>query len=487
MTLFMDLLPEALPTKLHRENVDRSCLKPFLIGRKSEKMEFKPLDAALLIFFIWAGVFSRVFRIQFPRTAVFDEIYFGNFTNNYIQGLYFFDIHPPLAKLIMAAAAKISNYADMYDFENISKNNYYPTTNYVFLRTVPAFFSGLCVPLVYLILRVIGVDYFSASIGGFIMATDIMLIVEGRHILSDGILHFFCCLAILAVFIDEKLNTSLSFMLKNIAIGLACSCKFTAGGVALFSFLRDMCFVSFKSKLLRNAQLTQVYLRLCFNILVVSIIIMCLTCIHLELLPYQNGYFAPECINKTLVNQSFPDWTRRSLNPVPYRALVLLAYQLSSNSQTLKHHPYSSPWWSWPLVTKKWVLFWTEKGRHIVCMGSPLIWYPVFFSTIYVFFSCISYENFADPCFGTMLGYYASLIPFVLIPRETFLYHYALSFIFGVLTLSTVIGNLRPFFKGFIESLFLLLIITSFCLFSTFAYGLEELDFGFRILNKNWI
>ena len=35
---------------------------------------------------------------------VFDEYHFGKFVNNYNDGKYFFDIHPPLGKLTLAFA-----------------------------------------------------------------------------------------------------------------------------------------------------------------------------------------------------------------------------------------------------------------------------------------------------------------------------------------------------------------------------------------------
>ncbi len=44
--------------------------------------------------------FSRYTRIEEPAAVVFDEHHFGRFVNRYFTGSYFFDIHPPLAKLV---------------------------------------------------------------------------------------------------------------------------------------------------------------------------------------------------------------------------------------------------------------------------------------------------------------------------------------------------------------------------------------------------
>ena len=44
----------------------------------------------------------RLYRIGTPDGVVFDEYHFGKFVNNYFDGQYFFDIHPPLGKLTLA-------------------------------------------------------------------------------------------------------------------------------------------------------------------------------------------------------------------------------------------------------------------------------------------------------------------------------------------------------------------------------------------------
>ena len=36
-----------------------------------------------------------------PNETVFDEVHFGKFVSGYYTGEYFFDIHPPLGKLII--------------------------------------------------------------------------------------------------------------------------------------------------------------------------------------------------------------------------------------------------------------------------------------------------------------------------------------------------------------------------------------------------
>src|SRR5208283_4366911 len=48
------------------------------------------------------GIFLRVYQLGYPNEAVFDEVYFPVSANAYLHGLRVFDVHPPLAKLLMA-------------------------------------------------------------------------------------------------------------------------------------------------------------------------------------------------------------------------------------------------------------------------------------------------------------------------------------------------------------------------------------------------
>jgi len=50
----------------------------------------------------------------------FDEVHFGKFTNYYLRGTYFFDLHPPLAKLLLALLCWLLDYDGSYPFYAIN-------------------------------------------------------------------------------------------------------------------------------------------------------------------------------------------------------------------------------------------------------------------------------------------------------------------------------------------------------------------------------
>ena len=50
---------------------------------------------------------TRFAAITYPHAIVFDEVYFRETALRYLEGSYFFDLHPPLGKLLLAGWAKL--------------------------------------------------------------------------------------------------------------------------------------------------------------------------------------------------------------------------------------------------------------------------------------------------------------------------------------------------------------------------------------------
>lgn len=47
----------------------------------------------------------RVWRLDSPRSVVFDELHYGRFISMYIRGIFFFDSQPPLGKQLISLVA----------------------------------------------------------------------------------------------------------------------------------------------------------------------------------------------------------------------------------------------------------------------------------------------------------------------------------------------------------------------------------------------
>ena len=82
-----------------------------MLYNKKEKIAIAVLLAlSLATHFAWFG---------YPDMTVFDEVHFGKFLSAYFTHAYYFDIHPPLGKLILAGWGWLWGFQPGFSFSNI--------------------------------------------------------------------------------------------------------------------------------------------------------------------------------------------------------------------------------------------------------------------------------------------------------------------------------------------------------------------------------
>src|SRR3954447_6188728 len=132
---------------------------------------WRPLPAELWL--LWGlAALTRLPRLGLPPDTVFDEVYFKQFAGAYFTHKYYFDIHPPLGKLLLAGWAKLIGV-------NPGSITTPPATG---LRWFVALAGILVVPLVYGIVRRLSGSRLAAGLAGLVVALDGALIVESRFI-----------------------------------------------------------------------------------------------------------------------------------------------------------------------------------------------------------------------------------------------------------------------------------------------------------------
>lgn len=99
----------------------------------------------------------------------FDEVHFGKFASYYLRREYFFDVHPPLGKLLLAAAAWGVGYDGHFLFDNIGDDYYANQVPFVAMRLLPATCGSLIVPVVFLILKELGLSCAGATFGALLI------------------------------------------------------------------------------------------------------------------------------------------------------------------------------------------------------------------------------------------------------------------------------------------------------------------------------
>eukprot|EP00127_Corallochytrium_limacisporum_P002962 Clim_evm9s144 gene=Clim_evmTU9s144 len=155
----------------------------------------------LLIVFTFLGFLTRFWDISHPGQVVFDEVHFGGFASKYIRRTYFFDLHPPVAKLMITFAAWIMGYNGEFTFKEIgmdyaSHDNVY--VPYVAMRSVTALCGTLLVPVTFMTSMELGMSTIGASLATVLVLVEPIFITQSRLILLDSILLIFIALTAFA-------------------------------------------------------------------------------------------------------------------------------------------------------------------------------------------------------------------------------------------------------------------------------------------------
>ncbi|KAI9286922.1 glycosyltransferase family 39 protein [Umbelopsis sp. AD052] len=149
---------------------------------------FYDLSATLLITALSAVV--RMYRIDYPPQVVFDETHFGKFAAKYINGTFFFDVHPPLAKMLIAGASHVAGFDGAFEFTNIG-DAYEGKVPHVPIRVFCATFGVLTIPIAYLTIRAAGFSKLAGLMAAIFVCFENGFVTNHRLILLDAPLLFF--------------------------------------------------------------------------------------------------------------------------------------------------------------------------------------------------------------------------------------------------------------------------------------------------------
>ncbi|KAJ7623208.1 glycosyltransferase family 39 protein [Roridomyces roridus] len=148
----------------------------------------------------------RFYKINQPDQVVFDEVHFGKFAAHYISREYYFDVHPPFAKLLFGLAGWFVGFDGKFLFENIGDSYTDNHVPYVGMRALPAILGSLTVPVVYAIMKESGYSTVIAAFSASIILFDNAHIAQSRLILLDATLIFFLSLTMYSYIRFKKLR-----------------------------------------------------------------------------------------------------------------------------------------------------------------------------------------------------------------------------------------------------------------------------------------
>ncbi|MBI1860940.1 MAG: phospholipid carrier-dependent glycosyltransferase [Deltaproteobacteria bacterium] len=362
-------------------------------------IQSQPRSSRAICGILALSFFLHFWRLDVPRQVVFDEVHYGKFVNSYCcTHARFFDVHPPLPKLLIATTGRLAGMDGTFSFESIGLN--YGSQPVFWLRFWPAVVGTLLPVVSYYLLLELAVSPATALLGALALTLENATLVETRYILLDGFLIFFILGAML--FSLKARRESLDWAaLAGACAAAACLTKFTGLVTAL-------CPIVFLFPLRKRS---------------------------IQQLAAFLGTFIVIFLGTWLIhfrNQRLPGVGDAFIIPTHNFFHDLVAYHKEmyrANSTITTGHPDASRWWTWPIL-KTPPFYWTGSHRFIYLFGNVVLWWGslvgmVLMVTHWLLGRLGRVKPLNLRPFGfAVLMYFAYYVPLWPIQRPLFMYHY---------------------------------------------------------------
>ena len=347
------------------------------------------------------------------NSMYFDEIYHGRTGYEQLHKMPVYETtHPPLGKdLIMAGIALFGMTGFGWRFSG-------------------TLFGVLLVPLAWCFARRLTRRRWIGAVVGVLLALDFMRFVQSRIATIDIYGTFFillgayCMLWYCQSVLQRGVNRSLLPMaLGGVAFGLGCAAKWTGiyAGAGLAVLYLGVLYARWRQK--RPGFSSEFRTAALGGVLFYVLLPLCL---------YIASYFPYWWRNPDF---SLTDWWNCQVS----------MYEYHSNLEAT--HPFESRWYTWLLGLRP---VWYYQNTHlpaglkasIAGLGGPVIWLVGLACLVALLWHQISRRGSRAGA-GVLILYATQLIPWMLVTRCTFLYHYFPSSMFCLAAIALVLSYIR--------------------------------------------
>lgn len=358
---------------------------------------------------------------DFRNGTYFDEVYHARTAYEYIKGRYSYEnTHPPLGKGFIALGMLIFGVSPFG------------------WRIMGTLFGIAMLPVIYLFSKKMFNKTWIAGVVTALFAADFMHFTQTRIATIDVFVTFFVILMYFFMycytkrsFYDRSITKTLTILAASgIAMGFGVASKWTGvyAGVGLgVIFFIDL-YRRFKEyKFAKNdiegttngishKFVVDKFPRYTLNTFIVCIAFF----VFVPIVIYTMSYLP------------FNDNSGKGLIDMMFKNQQTMFNYHSALNAT---HPYSSNWYQWPFIWKP--MFYYSKqisttvGSGISAFGNPLIWYAGIPAAIYMIYRMCAKKD--KNALFLFLGYLAQYLPWMLVTRCVFIYHYFPSVPFVIL------------------------------------------------------
>ena len=411
--------------------------------------------ASLLILFI--GFWTYFFQYNTPAAQFWDENYHIASAQKYIDGVFFFEPHPPLGKLLIAAGEKILSPNRDINTSAFTHTDYIKTfpKGYSFsgMRLFPALAGWFNALLLFWLIQLLFDRVFLSIFGSWLYLFDNALIVHSRAAMLESIQIFFILLTFIVFVLAwrRKKVKSRDYLLVGFMTALAIMVKLNSAILLLLLPLlwyREICFQKLKQPALLMGK-TILYL------IAAALTIWVVFAIHFALTPKivpGKTYHAPAS-----VLQSVKSGTILQPGHLLEGIEAYFAYSRQYEKGVPKYNPCKkgengSLAITWPLMDKTINYRWNKhpdgKVQYLYLVGNPVVWLlvllGVFFGIVLsagkVFYHLPLENRKAFTWVFVFTTFYISyMIAVIQIDRVMYLYHYFIPLIFGMILVTALL------------------------------------------------
>ncbi|HUY27996.1 MAG TPA: phospholipid carrier-dependent glycosyltransferase [Candidatus Binataceae bacterium] len=383
----------------HRLFPARSAQAP--VEARGAPLGWINLDTIIIAALLAAAVATRFWHLGHPPEIVFDEVHFVGQARNYLHGERFLDPHPPLAKLVIALG--------IWLFGDHSWG----------WRAGNACVGTALVGITYLLGRRMTRSRLAGALGASAVLLDGMFLVDSRVAVIDIVYLTLAAISYLVLFrIFDTPGIAARrrwLVMLGIALGLCVGSKLLIPAVTFLLVMGFLVWVlaTEPSQTRRDRRITGAILL--------------------------TGGVASICYIATFLPHYYLGWWGGIQDLFQYYKDII-GYEQSVSTAT---HPYSSKWWSWPLMLRP-IAYWQDfpkvgKVSTIWGGGNPILWWGALTAITITAVDAVERPRLERSFL--VIGYLGYLAIWIPIGRTLFLYHYMGSVYLGYVALGWILAQ----------------------------------------------
>ena len=374
---------------------------------------------------------------SYYNSTYFDEIYHARTAYEHLHGLSTYEwTHPPLGKVLMMVGIQLFG---MTPFG---------------WRFMGALMGVLMVPLMYLLTKQLTKSTKLSFTAMFLLSVDSMHFTQTRIATIDSYAVFWIMLMYFFMFryCQMSWRTKRDFRrslvtlgLCGVTMGVAWATKWigfyaSAGLAVLFFWTLWRHGRAARSAAAEGSELSRAFTRRMLGTLAFCVA-------FFVIIPVLIYYFSYYWHLQSYGVQSLKDMFSKTMvdNVIQLQSRIF-NYHSGLSGDT---HYFRSPWYQWPII---WWPMWYYNGTpympdgvisSISCMGNPAVWWFGLAALLFVLIAAAWRRRAPRAFILVLIGFASQFLPWVLVPRSTFIYHYFASVPFIILASVLLLKDVR--------------------------------------------